>query len=918
MNTNLCFMVPPVSAYSQDGLATIAERTIDCGTSKAINLTGSLHELFDRKRWEASDEEYNLLLPSMRLASNLIYIGMPWLANTLPTAELFRENSEELAERSFQRLPTNVEQREIVIPSDTVDDTIDIASAKEALVEIAEHVRWQVNYEMYRGHHYDGRGQPLEWQGITRLVDTGRPWEPISPEDIEAADEKSRNEGRLKRPLIVGIMGEYVTALKYGKAGSEPHLRATFMAGITMAHEVGHVVFHQDFRSPNPPFLQEPWYGDECSAELGFSFISSIFGGWHPQARFEGAADFSLSLYWEPRYTLAQKKRPLYKTLYAMTIEYAEKLLSQEFWDAFDDPRDLDNPTDLIDLQMELSPARDIREASVARVPNWSYSYSLRQPEWNDPTFRLEGYTQVDRVLGVTPEELEYGKERAKHLGKGLDNDEEELPRTSKPLKAGISEPVSLGICLLSLDDGVLAADVKPALELPNTPLTRIEVKFLTGNSRKRRATLDLTTPNAKRAKHGEEYSASRAASYKDVTDFLLRVNPLAISRWTRITAHDFCVDHDLQSYRRLADNDFWQSSQLDLTISEDLAIAHRICEYKLTEALQLPLFASDPDAQVQMKEASLPYFQEWDYHDLVASGPQQSLDPNTYLTSTHAELVTKKVKWRKEDKDTTRKHGKIQALHPARRAGLPRPRPELLSYTSLIEFCRARSLPEWGTPKALAVRAQRSLIQPQYNRPTQPFRTDAHGFETYVFRAILGQSTVTALKSALFVEGGFPPDAELTLYFEPEAEPLVEGAPLLVYAHKDWTSLRLEVETKGWSAPGGKGALGDITGRNQVGDRRDAQKKALRERGRMTVLEKFERVRKRIGALDRLVRVPVVGKARDSTIDILEEVEDLEEIEEGRGRSEKRKKRNPLSHMASIYDRIDHPSRFQNGRPVF
>lgn len=74
-------------------------------------------------------------------------------------------------------------------------------------------------------------------------------------------------------------MGEYVMALTQLQPGSEDHLRATFLAAITMTHEIGHVVFQQDFRSLDYDSVQgyEPWVGRDCWAELGLSYIGWIF-----------------------------------------------------------------------------------------------------------------------------------------------------------------------------------------------------------------------------------------------------------------------------------------------------------------------------------------------------------------------------------------------------------------------------------------------------------------------------------------------------------------------------------------------------------------------------------------------------------------------------------------------------------------
>ncbi|KAK4178171.1 hypothetical protein QBC36DRAFT_377025 [Triangularia setosa] len=66
-----------------------------------------------------------------------------------------------------------------------------------------------------------------------------------------------------------------------GKKGGEEYCRTAFMVAVTMLHELGHVVYWQDFRAMNRR-LSEPLYGGDLEMELGDSLIASIFGGWKP------------------------------------------------------------------------------------------------------------------------------------------------------------------------------------------------------------------------------------------------------------------------------------------------------------------------------------------------------------------------------------------------------------------------------------------------------------------------------------------------------------------------------------------------------------------------------------------------------------------------------------------------------------
>jgi hypothetical protein len=973
-------MAPRVRNDNPLRTAALINLNIGYGVSEKINLDGKLHKLFDRERWEVSDTEYELLKPSMRLSSNLLEVGLPYITNFLPSSKLYGHQTNDW-ESDEVKCPQ-------VIPfSDNPSDK-EISEAREELENIADSVRWQTNYEMYRDKTFDARGQPLEWMGITRLVDSELPWEPTSYDDILEADEDSQDKCLQRRPLIIGIMGEYVNVLKTSQVGSEEHLRATFMAAITITHEVGHAIFHQDFRALNPPFLQEPWVGEECSAELGFSFISWIFNGYHPQARIEKTVDFSLSLYWDPRYTKADNPRPLYKTRYSIPIEYAEKLLTQKFWNRWTGLRSSNKLAYFSNVRDALKPITCAKSVATARVPNWSYSHTLGEAEWNDGTYNLEGYRKGNKVKGLTQEEIEYARERTKHDGdnmfEGLSkdqveyrkkflkqfssgqfqrnvDDEEENFSHARPPPSAEPQHVSRFI----IDDGVLESDLDPPLEGGETPLTRIVVTYLFGTrnlpqvattSKRARDDDDTNVRGHKRARVGGEAVGGKPGEYKDVAEFLSRVTPQAISNWTRLAAHQYCVDRGLLSYPTIPQEQFWQDGQLDLTRLQDMAIGQRICEFKLQEALRMPLFQNDKQAEIEMKEASLQYIRHWAIEDLKEFCEDQGISTQ----GTERDMAKRIQEWRKTDIYELTADGAENSLPPnAGKKESQSRKPDHMSHRELVEFCRSHELPEWGTRKALVARAQRyqsderrlargeSPLQVNI-RHGQPERTDASGYETYVFKAILGQSSVTALKSALFIAGNFRPDAELKLFFAPnQSDFLREGRPLSSYKQKDWTKLRLKVSTKWRFGPGSlKENPVDLTGAGKPVfewpngpktrptqlpvDPLTARAKEIAASAPLTVAERVNRVKARTPALDRLVeRATTLGhQQRGSAIDILDEVEDLEEEDERRAQgpvepsadddTTSASRATKHSHMADIYERIEHPSKFKHGRPEF
>ncbi len=61
------------------------------------------------------------------------------------------------------------------------------------------------------------------------------------PDNIRAADKKSRRQGASSRLMTVFIMKEYASRLcalrRLGKVGEEDYLCTAFMAAVTMLHE---------------------------------------------------------------------------------------------------------------------------------------------------------------------------------------------------------------------------------------------------------------------------------------------------------------------------------------------------------------------------------------------------------------------------------------------------------------------------------------------------------------------------------------------------------------------------------------------------------------------------------------------------------------------------------------------------------
>jgi hypothetical protein len=325
----------------------------------------------------------------MQLASNLIRVGMPFISNFLPSAKKGFWGKEPDPWPSVIPLNPNPTQK-------------DISEAEKDLKLVAKDLTWHANDVLYPKWKY---------LGTTRLAASDHPWENEDTGTILASDMQLESEGKLRRPLTMGIMKEYVTAIKTSDPTSERNIRATFMAAITMAHEVGHAIFHNDLRSFSSQ--REPYIGDDCEAEVGFSFIAWIFSGFNPQYTPDDV-EFRNTLYWSPQYTLSMGKRPLDSTYYSIPISYLERLLSQEFWDGLGPP---EQPQFSERARKELRPNTDENSSQVATgtVPNWSYSHLHDRPKWNDQYhFRMPGFKERDRIKGLTREEVQHAYDLTK------------------------------------------------------------------------------------------------------------------------------------------------------------------------------------------------------------------------------------------------------------------------------------------------------------------------------------------------------------------------------------------------------------------------------------------------------------------------------------------------------------------------
>ncbi|KAH7391498.1 hypothetical protein BKA64DRAFT_106448 [Cadophora sp. MPI-SDFR-AT-0126] len=143
-----------------DPIELVLASAKDYGPVRPSNLQATanfpLHAFFNRGSWSSvSDEDYNLIRPSMQLASNLIQVGMPYLCSFVPSSRAH----DHLADRR-----AHIKSSYQIDPQLWTEE--DIHETRDELLRIANCVDWELNDTIARDN---------KWLGITRLV-TSEKW----------------------------------------------------------------------------------------------------------------------------------------------------------------------------------------------------------------------------------------------------------------------------------------------------------------------------------------------------------------------------------------------------------------------------------------------------------------------------------------------------------------------------------------------------------------------------------------------------------------------------------------------------------------------------------------------------------------------------------------------------------------------
>jgi hypothetical protein len=612
-------------------------------------------------------------------------------------------------------------------------------------------------------------------------------------------------------------------ALTQLQPGSEDHLRATFLAAITMTHEIGHVVFQQDFRSLDYDSVQgyEPWVGRDCWAELGLSYIGWIFSGYNPIpcaiGNFDHPWDFHAPLAWFKQFTIDE--RPLYETAYSIGIKYLEEVLSNGFWLSLGNSED--NKFSKA-ARRKLHPALDSVEPrpATAMLPQWKWSRHegpLWKTKFND--------RRATSGPIVTPEEVQWEQAQLEiryphtrtilwngHLNtrfnllEAAHKDEggkvgpgPSINLNTEPSLNSLREP---DLPPREMDDGFISPDLpKDQRESTNVLLTvryRPET-ILTPPPRGSRKTYmnDPNDPEKGERFNGEDYDPN------NLTAILDNKVDHKIPRMTCEQAFEYCEARNIRFGLDYQDDDTWQKSRLGWTEDGNWGLIQRIKRYSFHRLEER--FKDSPSKLVQIKEFASRN-REWLDQNLVDFSEIHGLSTNGDTHNREIRVQT----WMEMDLE-------------AARAALPEREAENFTQTSkyshsvydedltkwseadFMAFFSASKLPTWGSRDTWEQRVCRFRKEEEAGGEVSRWaiNQDAlgivlrtrNGVEIYRFEANLRRTSVAILKTELLVIGMFPSDSILDLYFGPDRQNALEDdKPLSFYEGKTFRDMWLEV----------------------------------------------------------------------------------------------------------------------------
>ncbi|KAI2469405.1 hypothetical protein F4781DRAFT_222037 [Annulohypoxylon bovei var. microspora] len=393
-----------------------------------LNLQGEIHPVF--ANWVDADPELRAELQQpLLLASRILdAAGLPWISDFL-AHDVFTDDypgRKPSCRCSFTHSAAGPRDDGEVVPRSIIRHHRATWASEEVKGEwistaedqlrgrLARSLTWQFDADMFRE-----RG----WAGYTcRHPRSGLALDGVDRyETIREWDKRCEGGWRNQTILVTAEFPKRLAELRrQGEEHGEEYLLTSFMAAVTLLHELGHAVYWKDTRALTRD-LREPYYGADLQMELGDSFITSIFGGWVPVpikdfTQLRDRLDFSGGLAWRQSLTWdLHRLRPKHRAHYSIPVDYIARLFSEKCWlEAQSDtlggliqPRTLEPA--LTDLGICAQVTADERHATAA-IPD--FHCSGQGWMWNRLTgarFRIpqyDGYLCPDLDLPIATDDV--------------------------------------------------------------------------------------------------------------------------------------------------------------------------------------------------------------------------------------------------------------------------------------------------------------------------------------------------------------------------------------------------------------------------------------------------------------------------------------------------------------------------------
>ncbi|EPE26079.1 hypothetical protein GLAREA_01991 [Glarea lozoyensis ATCC 20868] len=747
------------------------------GRTHIPDLKGDLHCLFARKNWiKVTEEHYQTLLPSMQLASRLIEVGMPYVASFLP--------SDGITSKTISPDDDAISYEQISLKESVTKGGV--TAARLELEKIADNVQWEVNPDIFSSMN--------SW-GTSILTQQTQPWSYENTEMIRASDTALRNRGKTRRSIIIGIATQYIDTIINNPRDSEHHLRAVWHAALTMVHEVGHIIWNHDFN--HVPERGEPHVGDMCWAELGIAFTSWLFSGNTPTTipTVHYLEDpFDRPLIWRHDKTLRDveflgvNSRPFYVTYWSVSTEFLEKTLSQKFWDDIGSPKSMGFSAK---ARARIQPVMSSGTPKPATAMILDFTYDGIHPlRWRSEC--LDRGPKPDTLSQLTMMELEFARVE---MEEEKDAIRRMRRRNSQPYSVQDSYSTNN---LLGLEEDVIEPDMTTSIDHENSS-TRIEVRVLADDNHLNVGTSTSVMSAAydffleyKKGDSRDFYRELTLTHEAEVDKILIRTSPLFISNsFTRLEAHQFILDHDLRIWKPLKPSQLWQKSKLDRHNQEDRVVISRIRNYLLYQRFnkhkcearwhQSVLKIFKKIAESALTWCVEDHTQYCEIHDI----PIELTDDDKKICLKVYNHLQEDCKRFQRENHLWDDNG-VEYYDPIRAAANVTTEWIKEDYT---HFFRQHHLPVWGTEEVLIERyyAWKWELENGHTRPGNGLgkhvsRINSINWNILVFHLDVNNTSIEAIKSAIYTKGTFPANCEFELRIPNEERPLENDKALGLY----------------------------------------------------------------------------------------------------------------------------------------